>query len=298
MNRRTRLPALTLIAASLLGGIATAGSANAAAPGNDPAALARVRDTAMQSDYAYGRLEDLTDLVGPRLSGSAGAAAAVTQVADELRKLGAKVTLQPVKVPHWVRGVETGEVVDYKGRPAGVTQKVVLTALGGSGATPAAGITAEVIVVRSFEDLKARAAEVKGRIVLFDVPFDQNMADRGLAGTAYGQAVAFHGGRDGRRGGPGARRRRRRLPHRAHRRHQPAREQTHSGGRDHDRGRDAGQPPGAARPGAHAPDRDPANPAGRRQLQRDRRLARHRQGGRDRAGVGPPGFLGPGHRRE
>jgi len=188
MNRRSRLPALTLVAATLLSGFA-----NAAQPGNDPAALAKVRDTAMQSDYAYQRLEDLTDLVGPRLSGSAGAAAAVTQVADELRKLGAKVTLQPVKVPHWVRGVETGEVVDYKGRPAGVTQKVVLTALGGSGATPAEGITAEVIVVRTFEELKARAAEVKGRIVLFDVPFDQNMADRGLAGTAYGQAVAFRG---------------------------------------------------------------------------------------------------------
>jgi hypothetical protein len=188
MNRRTRLPALTLVAATLLSGFATA-----AQPGNDPAALAKVRDTAMQSDYAYQRLEDMTDLVGPRLSGSAGAAAAVTQVADELRKLGAKVTLQPVKVPHWVRGVETGEVVDYKGRPAGVTQKVVLTALGGSGATPANGITAEVIVVRTFEELKARAAEVKGRIVLFDVPFDQTMADRGLAGTAYGQAVAFRG---------------------------------------------------------------------------------------------------------
>ncbi|MFC5547396.1 M20/M25/M40 family metallo-hydrolase [Massilia aerilata] len=188
MNRRICLPALTLIAASLLGS-----SVNAATPGNDPAALAKVRDTAMQSDYAYQRLEDLTDLVGPRLSGSAGAAAAVTQVAGELRKLGAKVTLQPVKVPHWVRGAETGEVVDYQGRPAGVTQKVVLTALGGSGATPAAGITAEVIVVRTFDELKARAAEVKGRIVLFDVPFDQDMADRGLAGTAYGQAVAFRG---------------------------------------------------------------------------------------------------------
>jgi hypothetical protein len=188
MKRRSRLPALTLIAASLFGA-----AAHAAMPGNDPAALARVRDTALQNDYPYQRLEDLTDLVGPRLSGSAGAAAAVNQVADELRKLGAKVTLQPVKVPHWVRGVETGEVVDYKGRPNGVTQKVVLTALGGSGATPAAGIKAEVIVVRTFEELKARASEVKGRIVLFDVPFDQNMADRGLAGTAYGQAVAFRG---------------------------------------------------------------------------------------------------------
>ncbi|QJE02671.1 M20/M25/M40 family metallo-hydrolase [Massilia forsythiae] len=188
MNRRSRLPALSLLAACLLGS-----AAHGATPGSDPAALARVRDTALANDYPYQRLEDLTDLVGPRLSGSAGAAAAVTQVAEELRKLGARVTLQPVKVPHWVRGVETGTVVDYRGRPAGVTQKVVLTALGGSGATPAAGLTAEVVVVRSFDELKARAAEVKGRIVLFDVPFDQDMADRGLAGTAYGQAVAFRG---------------------------------------------------------------------------------------------------------
>jgi hypothetical protein len=187
MNR-LRLPALSLIAACLLGG-----TANAATPGNDPAALAKVRDAALQSDYAYQRLEDLTDLVGPRLSGSPGAAAAVTQVAEELRKLGARVTLQPIKVPHWVRGEEKAALVDYQGRPAGVTQKIVLTALGGSGATPAAGITAPVIVVRTFEELKARAAEVKGRIVLFDVPFDQDMADRGLAGTAYGQAVAFRG---------------------------------------------------------------------------------------------------------
>jgi hypothetical protein len=189
MNRRTRrIPALTVLAASLF-----AGAAFAAAPGNDPAALAKIRDTAMGTDYAYQRLEDLTDLVGPRLSGSAGAAAAVQQVADELRKLGAKVTLQPVKVPHWVRGAEAAELVDYKGRPAGVTQKVVLTALGGSGATPPGGITAEVVVVHSFDELKAHGAAVKGKIVLFDVPFDQDMADRGLAGTAYGQAVAFRG---------------------------------------------------------------------------------------------------------
>jgi len=188
MNRRFHRPALSVIAACLF-----ATTAQAAGPGNDPAALAKVRDTALQSDYAYQRLEDLTDLVGPRLSGSPGAAAAVTQVADALRQLGAKVTLQPVKVPHWVRGEETASLVDYGGRPSGVTQTVVLTALGGSGATPAAGLTAQVIVVRSFDELKARAAEVKGRIVLFDVPFDQNMADRGLAGTAYGQAVAFRG---------------------------------------------------------------------------------------------------------
>ena len=184
-------PRLSLLpfAACLLA--AAAGTAAAAGPGADPTALGRVRDTALQSNYAYERLEDLTDVVGPRMSGSPGAAAAVTMVADELRKLGARVTLHPVKVPHWVRGAETGELVDYRGRPQGVTQKIVLTALGGSAATPAEGITAEVLVVHSMDELQAHRAEVKGRIVLFDVPFDQAMADRGLAGTAYGQAVAF-----------------------------------------------------------------------------------------------------------
>jgi len=189
MNRRT-LPVLTILAASLMSASVFAGS-----PGNDPAALAKIRDAAMTSDYAWDRMADMTDLIGPRLSGSAGAAAAVTQVADAMRKLGAKVTLQPVKVPHWVRGQETGELVEYTGRPNGVSQRVVLTALGGSGATPAAGLTAQVVVVKSFDELKARAAEVKGRIVLFDVEFDQHQADRGLAGQAYGQASIYR--RDG-----------------------------------------------------------------------------------------------------
>ena len=187
-----RKPMLPLFAACILS--AFGATAFAATPGNDPAALAKIRDSAMHSDWAYQRLADLTDLVGPRLSGSPGAAAAVTQVADAMRKLGAKVTLQPVKVPHWVRGEEKAALVEYQGRPAGVTQRVVLTALGGSGATPAAGLTAQVIVVRSFEELKARSAEVKGKIVLFELVFDQKMAERGLAGQAYGQAVKFRSG--------------------------------------------------------------------------------------------------------
>ncbi|NGZ83536.1 M20/M25/M40 family metallo-hydrolase [Duganella aceris] len=181
-----KLPlSLTLMATSLLAAGAIA------APANDSATLAQIRDSAMKDDWAYERLSDLTDLVGPRLSGSAGAAAAVEQVAAAMRKLGAKVTLQPVKVPHWVRGAETAELVDYTGRPAGISQKVVLTALGGSGATPAAGLTAPVLVVRSFDELKALGDKVKGSIVLFDVAFDQEMADRGHAGPAYGRGSAY-----------------------------------------------------------------------------------------------------------
>jgi len=193
---RRRLSRLALPSASAgLMAALLAVPALAASPGNDPTALARIRDAAMASDYAWERTADMTDLIGPRLSGSPGAAAAVAQVAEAMRKLGARVTLQPVKVPHWVRGAESGELVEYSGRPAGITQRVVLSALGGSGATPAAGLTAPVMVVGSFDELKARASEAKGKIVLFDAAFDQPMAERGLAGAAYGQASAFR--RDG-----------------------------------------------------------------------------------------------------
>ena len=170
---------------------AISAGALAATPGNDPAALDRIRDTALGSDWAYERLADLTDLIGPRLSGSPGAAAAVTQVADSLRKLGASVTLQPVKVPHWVRGEESAELVEYTGRPGGLSQRVVLTALGGSGATPAGGLVAPILVLRSFDEMKARAGEVKGRIVLFDIPFNQAMAGSGLAGPAYKEGAQY-----------------------------------------------------------------------------------------------------------
>ena len=178
---------LTILASSLLIVSHTA----LAAPANDPATLAQIRDSAMKQDWAYDRLADMTDLIGPRLSGSAGAAAAVEQVANAMRKIGAKVTLQPVKVPHWVRGEEKAQLVDYTGRPAGITQKVVLSALGGSGATPAEGLTAPVIVVRDFDELTARKAEVKGAIVLFDVAFDDEMAKGGQAGRAYGRGSNY-----------------------------------------------------------------------------------------------------------
>ena len=149
--------------------------------------LDRIRDAAMSSDWAYQRLSDLSDVVGPRLSGSPGAEAAVVQVAAALKATGLQVTLQPVKVPHWVRGEERGELVDYAGRPQGVTQRITLTALGGSGATPASGLMAPVRVFHSFAEIEAHAADVKGSIVLLSVPYDQNLADNGLAGAAYAQ---------------------------------------------------------------------------------------------------------------
>ena len=147
--------------------------------------LARVRDAAMSSDWAWQRLEELTDRVGPRPAGSAGQAAAIMQVAAAMRGLGAQVTLQPTKVPHWVRGEERADLTEFPGRPAGLTQHLHLTALGSSGATPASGLETQVLVVHDFDDLHARGAQVRGKIVLFDSRFDQRLADNGQAGAAY-----------------------------------------------------------------------------------------------------------------
>lgn len=153
-----------------------------------------IRDKALASRWAYARLADLTDLIGPRLSGTPQAQAAIEQVARAMRAEGLKVTLEPMQAPHWVRGEELAELVQYSHRPSDITQRLHVTTLGGSIATPPEGITAEVLVVDSFADLAARAQQAHGRIVVFDVPFDQQLADNGYAGPAYGEAVAYRVG--------------------------------------------------------------------------------------------------------
>ena len=158
------------------------------------ATMGRIRDAAVSDDYAFTELKYLTDNIGPRLSGSAQAARAVEYVAGEMRALGATVTLEKTMVPHWVRGVETGALVEWKGMAPKTSQKIVLTALGGSVATPAAGITAPILVVSSFDAFKQLPeGAVKGKIVLFNHPFDKQLAARGLGGDAYGQAVIYRG---------------------------------------------------------------------------------------------------------
>ena len=158
------------------------------------ATMSRIREAALSDGYALEELRHLTDNIGPRLSGSAQAAQAVEYVAGEMRALGAVVTLEKTQVPHWVRGVETASLVDWKGKAPDTTQKIVLTALGGSVATPVNGITAPVVVVPTFEAFK-RLPEgaVKGKIVLFNHAFDKQLAAQGLGGNAYGQAVSYRG---------------------------------------------------------------------------------------------------------
>ena len=77
-------------------------------------------------------------------------------------------------VPHWVRGKESDTL------EAPIQKELPMASLGGSVGTPEEGITAEIMLVKSFEDLEKRGSEAKGKIVLFNVPF-----------TTYGQTVQY-----------------------------------------------------------------------------------------------------------
>lgn len=127
------------------------------------------------SDFAWQRLAEVTDLYGPRLSGSVGLERAIDWAVKTMKKDGLdNVRKERVMVPKWVRGRESLYLLDP------VPQPLVMLGLGNSVGTSPAGVTADVIVLKDFKDLDARAAEVKGKIALFNVPF-----------TNYGETVQY-----------------------------------------------------------------------------------------------------------
>jgi carboxypeptidase Q len=135
----------------------------------------RIIAAALADSSAYRRLAELTDRFGHRFSGSESLERAIDWILDAMRRDGLQnVRGEPVTVPRWVRGAERAELV------APVSRPLPMLGLGGSIATPPGGITAEVLVVSSFEELERRAAEARGRIVLFDAPF-----------VTYGQTVPY-----------------------------------------------------------------------------------------------------------
>ena len=137
----------------------------------------RLIDLALRDSAAWNRLALLTDTFGHRLSGSQALENTIDWVLAEMKKDGLEnVRGEAVKVPHWVRGEESLTLVSPR------KASLPMLGLGLSIATPKQGITAPVMVVSSFADLTARAAEAKGKIVLFDVPF-----------TEYGQTVRYRG---------------------------------------------------------------------------------------------------------
>ncbi|HEU4557407.1 MAG TPA: M20/M25/M40 family metallo-hydrolase [Longimicrobium sp.] len=126
----------------------------------------RLIQAALSDSFGWKRLATLTDRFGHRLSGSRALEDAIDWSLDQMRRDGLQnVRGEPVTVPHWVRGRESATLLSPRETP------LHMLGLGGSVGTPPEGITADVIVVGSEEELAARGAEARGKIILFDVPF-------------------------------------------------------------------------------------------------------------------------------
>lgn len=137
----------------------------------------RLTKAALADSAAWNKIAEVADRFGHRISGSAALEQAHDWILERMKTDGLEnVRGEPVMVPRWVRGRESAAMLQPRFGP------LPMLGLGGSIGTPPGGITAEVMVVTSFDDLKARAAEARGKIVLFDVPF-----------TNYGATVQYRG---------------------------------------------------------------------------------------------------------
>lgn len=147
-------------------------------------AAAQIVGSSLVEGAAYERLSYLTDRIGHRLSGSPQLEQAVKWAVETLKADGLdNVHAEPVMVPHWVRGDESAEIT------APAKHRLSILGLGGTVGTPAEGITAEVIEINSYEELEKSAAQVKGKIVLYNAPMRKDLPPF----TAYGDAVKFRG---------------------------------------------------------------------------------------------------------
>jgi carboxypeptidase Q len=184
MSTRRKVLTRALIVAIALGAL-FASNAQTQSPAARPAWLDPYRDTTAQliraataDDFAWRRLAELTDTYGNRLSGSDNLTRAIAWAAESMKKDGLEnVAVEPVMVPRWIRGRESAEIVDPP------RHALSILGLGGSIATPPAGLEADVLAVNSFDDLRMRAAEARGRIVLFNQGF-----------TTYGDTVTYRTG--------------------------------------------------------------------------------------------------------
>jgi len=143
---------------------------------------AKIVATARADRGAYTKLAHLTDRIGNRLAGSASLDHAIAWAAQTLKDDGLVVRTEKVMVPHWVRGAEEVSIT------APITRHLRALSLGGSIATPKAGITAPVVVVHDWKELETKQEQVKGAIVVYNVAMPAWTAEHG---SGYGKTVEY-----------------------------------------------------------------------------------------------------------
>ena len=138
---------------------------------DDEEAIKQIFDKALLNGKSYTWLQYLSTEVGSRLSGSPGAAAGVEWSRHELENIADSVWLQPIMVPHWIRGQkEIARIINSKKLG---TLEVKVCALGNSIGTGPEGVIGGVVEVKSFDELKQLGEKnVRGKIVFFNRPMD------------------------------------------------------------------------------------------------------------------------------
>jgi len=142
----------------------------------------------MNNSEAHENLRFLCKEIGHRLAGSESADKAIVWGKKTLEVYKPdNVFLMPVEVPHWSRGRTEYGYFDTNGK----REPVALTALGGSVGTQGKEIKAEVVMVKTFDELKALGEEkIKGKIVFFNKAMDPFLINTGMA---YGNAYPIRG---------------------------------------------------------------------------------------------------------
>lgn len=171
-----------LVLAALL---AAGFSAQAQVDADKAALIKSIYTEALGGQQGYEWLKYMCEEIGPRPSGSEAANEAARWAMREMLNAGADTAwLQEVEVPKWYRGEEWC-TMSMGGREVNLPA----TALGGSVPTPENGITAEVVVVNSFEHLESLGREgVEGKIVFYNTYMDHSLIS---TFNAYGGAVKY-----------------------------------------------------------------------------------------------------------
>ena len=147
-------------------------------PDLDPV-LKDIITKARSGTHGYEITRALTTEVGPRLAGTAAEARARDWALSQFRKIGLEnVHVEPFNITGWVRGVETARIISP------YPQNLVVTALGGSVATPDSGIIAPIAYFEDFDALiSAPETGLEGQIV-----FISGHMERAPDGAGYGPA--------------------------------------------------------------------------------------------------------------
>ena len=153
----------------------------------DSIAIKNIYNSALTNGQSYQWLAVLSNDIGGRLSGSPEAQLAVEWGEKLMQDLKFdKVWLQPLMVPHWVRGEkEEAYIISNKNK-----FDIAICALGGSVATSENGVFGEVIEVISLEEAEQLGEKLRGKIVFFNRPFDDTQIE---TFNAYGGCVDQRG---------------------------------------------------------------------------------------------------------